>query len=227
MARTRTAADHPYMASGGGRILAVLACMAALAAVAAPAAVSSPSTNRVDTRRARVGRAAAAERDPRRPRPRRAPAEREPQPRRQHSIRGRWPRMGTSTTTRSTGRRSRRGSRTGTRSRGIGAGRSARTCSGRRPASIPSGRSIFGWARPEHRANILNRTLARDRHRRGAQHVSERRLRAICRSRSSRPTSAFAANGGYRSGQGARSSVEERRPSKPLVGGSNPPGRTC
>lgn len=40
------AADHPYMPSGGGRILAVLACMAALAAVAAPAAVSSPSTNR-------------------------------------------------------------------------------------------------------------------------------------------------------------------------------------
>ncbi len=28
-------------------------------------------------------------------------------------------------------------------------------------------------------------------------------------------------------GTGARSSVEERRPSKPLVGGSNPPGRTC
>ena len=40
------AADHPYMASSGGRILAVLACAAALAAVAAPGAVSSPSTNR-------------------------------------------------------------------------------------------------------------------------------------------------------------------------------------
>jgi uncharacterized protein YkwD len=46
MARIEVAADHPYMASGGGRILAVLAWMATLVAVAAPAAVASPSTHR-------------------------------------------------------------------------------------------------------------------------------------------------------------------------------------
>src|SRR5205823_2262255 len=45
MARTRMAADHPYMASGGSRIFTVLACVAALVAVSAPAALSAPSSN--------------------------------------------------------------------------------------------------------------------------------------------------------------------------------------
>jgi uncharacterized protein YkwD len=39
------AADHPSMASGGSRTIAVLACVAALVAVAAPAALSASSTS--------------------------------------------------------------------------------------------------------------------------------------------------------------------------------------
>jgi len=40
------AADHPHMASGGGRTLVVLACALALVSVAAPAALSAPAANR-------------------------------------------------------------------------------------------------------------------------------------------------------------------------------------
>ena len=88
-----------------------------------------------------------------------------------------------------------------------------------------SGRSrdvdAVAWAPREHPQSAL----ARDRHRRDPQHLGRRRLHPSAghdhhdRLRRS-PLAAVPFP------PGARSSVEERRPSKPLVGGSNPPGRT-
>ena len=133
-----------------------LACVAALVAVSAPAAVSAPSTNGSTLASLEAGllqQLNAVRTDHGLVR---AAVEREAGRGRGPSIRARWPTTGTSTTTRSTGRRSRRGSRAGTPSRATRAGRSARTCSGRRRASTLSGAVACGCARPAHRANILN-----------------------------------------------------------------------
>ena len=227
MARSAAAADHSVRGirrrQDPGRSSRA---SAALVAVAAPAAVSAPSASSTVHGGARVGRAPAAERRPGRSRPRRAPAERQ-------ARRGGGPAFARDGRRRLLRPRLVRrdvvldADREVVSARGLSElDRSARTCSGRRRASIPPA-AVAMWMRsPPHRANILNPRLARDRHRRGPQHLGARHLHPSCRSRSSRPTSAFAASSATVS-RGARSSVEERRPSKPLVGGSNPPGRTC
>ena len=196
--------------------------MAALAAVAAPGAVVTVDEP-LDTRHARVGRAAAAKRDPRRPRPRRTPAEREPQ-------------RGGNTAFAGDGRGRVLQARLVRRDVVLDADLDWYPLAGYRSWSVGENllwsspgvdpaRALDLWmGSPEHRANILNprwreigigavRTRTRAAPSASAGHDHHDRLR-----RSPLTADRYA-------GRRARSSVEERRPSKPLVGGSNPPGR--
>ena len=192
-----------------------------------PAAAAASPSRAQRARGARGRRARQAERDPRAARPRAADAQRPPHGCGRRSTRTRWRPTATSSTPRPTARAFwkrierwyvRRGRRL--------PGRSARTCSGRRRGVDPS-RAIDLWMNsPEHRANILTprwREIGV-----AAVHVDERpgRLRRPAgddhHHRLRRPPLAAV---GATLRRRARSSVEERRPSKPLVGGSNPPGR--
>ena len=111
-----------------------------------------------------------------------------------------------------------------------GTGRSARTCSGRRRTSIRRGALKLWMALARASREHPEPELARDRDRRGPRRRRARRLRRPAghdhHDRLRRPPTSCEPRRATLAGDAPVAQWTERRPSKPLVGGSNPPGRT-